>query len=46
MVHKIVSEIYPDDDYYFDLNGDYIFEKRENGIVKRNSNTDFYDGLD
>lgn len=46
MVHKIANEIYPDEDYYFDFNGDYIFEKRKNGVVKRNSNTDFYNGLD
>jgi uncharacterized protein YqfB (UPF0267 family) len=46
IVYTIVNEIYPDEDYYFDLNGDYIFEKRENGVVKRNNNTNFYNGLD
>ncbi|WP_433626551.1 hypothetical protein [Chryseobacterium cucumeris] len=46
MVHKITNEIYPNEDYYLIFNGDYIFEKRENGIVKRNSNSDFYEGLD
>ncbi|CAD0225793.1 hypothetical protein [Chryseobacterium sp. JV274] len=46
MVHKITNEIYPKEDYYLIFNGDYIFEKRENGIVKRNGNSDFYDGLD
>lgn len=46
IVNKIVNEIYPNEDYFFDLNGDYIFEKRENGVVKRNNNTDFYNGLD
>lgn len=46
IVNKIVNDIYPNEDYYFDLNGDYIFEKRENGIVKRNSKSDFYKGLD
>ncbi|MFP3591914.1 hypothetical protein [Chryseobacterium sp. SIMBA_038] len=46
MAHKIINEIYPDEDYYFDLNGDFIFEKRENGITKRNSKSDFYQGLD
>ncbi|WP_439480135.1 hypothetical protein [Chryseobacterium aquaticum] len=45
MVSKITKEIYPEEDYFFDLNGDFIFEKRENGVFKRNSNTDFYDGL-
>lgn len=45
MVHKITNEIYPKEDYYLIFNGDYIFEKRENGVVKRNSNSDFYDGL-
>jgi len=46
MVHKITNEIYPKEDYYLIFNGDYIFEKRENGIVKRNNNSDFYEGLD
>ncbi|WP_332453299.1 hypothetical protein [Chryseobacterium aquaticum] len=46
MVRKIANEIYPDEDYFLIFNGDYIFEKRENGVVKRNSNTDFYNGLD
>ncbi len=46
MVHKITNEIYPKEDYYLIFNGDYIFEKRENGIIKRNNNSDFYEGLD
>lgn len=45
-VHKIANEIYPDEDYYLIFNGDYILEKKENGIIKRNSNSDFYNGLD
>jgi hypothetical protein len=46
LVHKITEEIYPKEDYFFDFNGDLVHEKRENGVVKRNSNTDFYDDLD
>ncbi|WP_374459836.1 hypothetical protein [Chryseobacterium taeanense] len=45
IVHQIAN-IYPNEDYYLIFNGDYIFEKRENGVVKRNSGTDFYEGLD
>lgn len=41
-VHKIANEIYPEEDYYFDFNGDIIHEMRENGIVKRNSKSGFY----
>lgn len=46
IIHKITNEIYPDEDYFFDFNGDFVHELRENGIVKRNSKTDFYEGLD
>lgn len=41
-VHKITNEIYPEEDYYFDFNGDIIHEMRENGVVKRNSKSGFY----
>ncbi len=46
VVHKITNEIYPEEDYFFDFNGDIILEMREDGIVKRNNKTDFYDDLD
>ncbi|WP_294202201.1 hypothetical protein [uncultured Chryseobacterium sp.] len=44
-VHKICNDIYPNEDYFFDLNGDFIFEKREKGVITRNNDTDFYDNL-
>ncbi|MGB1040832.1 MAG: hypothetical protein ACPGVD_08170 [Flavobacteriales bacterium] len=41
-VHKITNEIYPEEDYYFDFNGDIIHEMRENGVVKRNNKSGFF----
>ena len=45
VVHKITNEIYPEEDYFFEFNGDFVHELRENGIVKRNSKSDFYKDL-
>jgi len=42
IVNKIVNEIYPDEDYYFDFNGDIIHEMRIEGIVKKNSKSALY----
>ncbi len=45
MAYQISNNIYPGEDYFFDLNGDFIFEKREKGVITRNNDTDFYDNL-
>jgi hypothetical protein len=46
VVRKITIEIYPNEDYYFDFNGDIIHEMRENGVVKRNSKSGFYNEIE
>ncbi|AXO80715.1 hypothetical protein DZC78_10075 [Olleya aquimaris] len=44
-VHKITTEIYPEEDYFFEFNGDIIHEIRENGEVKLNGHSSFYNDL-
>ena len=46
VVRKITTEIYPDEDYYFDFNGDIIHEMRENGVIKRNSKSVFFNDIE
>ncbi|MCE3075331.1 hypothetical protein [Chryseobacterium gwangjuense] len=37
IVYKITTEIYPNEDYFFDFQGDIVYELRENGVIKKNN---------
>lgn len=45
VVYKIVNEIFPEEDYYFDFNGDIVYERRIDGLVERNNKSDFFERL-
>lgn len=36
LIYKITNEIYPNEDYFFDFQGDIVYELREGGIVRKN----------
>ena len=46
LVSKIVNEIYPNDDYYFEFNGNIIYELRIDRVTHRQKKCDFYKYLD
>lgn len=37
IIHKITTDIYPKEDYFFDFQGDIVYEMRENGVTKKNN---------
>ncbi|KFF09154.1 hypothetical protein [Chryseobacterium luteum] len=37
VIYKITTEIYPNEDYFFDFQGDIVYELREDGVVKKNN---------
>ncbi|WP_126653131.1 hypothetical protein [Chryseobacterium aureum] len=37
IIHKITTDIYPKEDYFFDFQGDIVYEMRENGVIKKNN---------
>ncbi|UHO38234.1 hypothetical protein H5J24_22195 [Chryseobacterium capnotolerans] len=45
IIHKITNNVYPDEDYFFDFQGDVVYEIREDGIVKKNKVDEFLIGV-
>lgn len=41
IIHKITNDVYPDEDYFFDFQGDIVYEIREKGIIKENRSDKF-----
>ncbi|WP_313000523.1 hypothetical protein [Chryseobacterium gleum] len=37
IIHKITNDVYPKEDYFFDFQGDIVYEMREKGVIKKNS---------
>jgi len=37
ILHKITHDIYPKEDYFFDFQGDIVYEMREKGVIKKNN---------
>ncbi|QBJ87456.1 hypothetical protein DDI74_14815 [Chryseobacterium gleum] len=37
IIHKVTNDIYPKEDYFFDFQGDIVYEMREKGVIKKNS---------